>query len=172
MGGNVLKKQAFLPPAREVVLEYFGGMARGIVQNNDGLFGDVLSKLLKDLHRHFRVNGSLYYPTGEAIVSGEEASRGDIATFDGGNFHGLPFGLPAVGDGRNQVKAHFIVEEQVNLSLVFPSFEGLQLLLKKAEQSFIPVGFTTALSAFIDFAPVFQPAPETAAADGFANLLG
>ena len=48
MGRNELNEQAFLPPARKLVLEYLGGMARGIVQNNDGLFGDAFSKLLKD----------------------------------------------------------------------------------------------------------------------------
>jgi hypothetical protein len=172
MGGNELNEQSFLPPARKLVLEKFGSMARGIVQNNDGLFRDTLGKLLKDFHRHFRSNGSLYYPTSEAIISGEEASRGNITTFKGRNFYGLSFGLPTVGNRRNQVKAHFIIEEQVNFSLVFPGFEGLQLLLKKAKQGFIPVGFTTAFGAFIDFAPVFQPAPKAAAADGFAKLLG
>jgi hypothetical protein len=171
MGGNELNKQAFLPPARQLVLEEFGGMARGIVQNNHGLFGDAFRKLLKDLYRHFRINGSLYNPTSKAIVSGEEASGGNITAFKGRNFHGLSFGLPAVGNGRNQVKAHFIIEEQVNLPLIFPGFEGLQLLLKKAKQALIPVGFTTAFSPFINFAPVFQPTPKAAAADGFTKRL-
>jgi hypothetical protein len=108
-------------------------MARGIVQNNDGLFGDILGKLLKELHCHFRINGSLYDPTGKAIVSGKEAGRGNITAFQGRNFDGLPFGLPAVGNARNQIQAHFIIEAQVHLSLIFPGFEGLQLLLKKAK---------------------------------------
>ena len=171
MGGNELNKQAFLPPARQLVLEYFRGMARGIVQNNDGLFGDAFRKRLKNLHGHFRINGSLSYPTSETIVSGEEASRRNITTFKGRNFHGLAFALPPIGDGRNQIQAHFIIEEQVNPSLVFPGFEGLQLLLKKAKQAFIPVRFTTAFSPFIDFAPVFEPSPKAAAADGFTKPL-
>ena len=171
MSGNVLKEQAFLSPARQVILEEFRGMTRGIVQNNDRLFSDVFRKLLKYLHGHFRVNSSLYYPASEAIITGEEAGRGDIATFDGGNFDGLSFGLPAVGNGRNQIQTHFIIEEQVDLTLVFPFFEGLQLLLKKAKQGVIPVEFTTAFSAFIDFTPVFEPSPEATAADSFAKCL-
>lgn len=141
------------------------------MENNYGLFGDTVGELIKNLYRHFIVNGSFYYKAREAIVSGEEAGRGNIPTFKGRDFYGLPFGLPPVGDGGNQIQAHFIIKEQVNLPLVFPGFEGLQLLLKKAKQGFIPMAFTTAFSALIDFSPIFEPAPKATAANGFAKLL-